>query len=115
MRAASYAAPSGTVTRVVTEGFGAKGGDPAATEFELRASWSPARPDGDYEQPNERPAEQASFAGHVAAWCDALCAAAGLSPLEDGVRALPRAAARQRGASTRVRTRARHHEGPPVR
>ncbi len=119
VRAASYTAPSGTVTRVVTEGFGAKGGDPAATEFELRASWSPARPDGDYEQPteqpNERTVEQASFAGHVAAWCDALCAAAGLSPLEDGVRALPRGAARQRGASTRVRTRARHHEGPAVR
>src|SRR5947207_3697451 len=43
-RAAGYAAPSGTVTRVVTEGFGGKQGEPAATGLELRASWSPAGP-----------------------------------------------------------------------
>jgi Protein of unknown function (DUF3000) len=79
-RAARYAAPSGTVTRVVTEGFGAKGDDPAATEFELRASWSPAQPDGEPGQPG--------LARHVAAWCDALCAAAGLPP-EPGVTSLP--------------------------
>ena len=40
-RTSGYAAPSGTVTRVVTEGFGAKRGEPQATGFELRASWSP--------------------------------------------------------------------------
>jgi DUF3000 family protein len=90
---ARYAAPSGTVTRVVTEGFGAKGGEPAATEFELRASWSPMQPDGKHEQP--------SLAGHVAAWCDALCAAAGLPPHEPGVSALPPPTARQRAASDR--------------
>ena len=147
---APYAAPSGTVTRVVTEGFGAKGGDPAATEFELRASWSPAQPNGKSERPeserpgSERPGpaqpgpqrpgperpgseqagseqaeqagpEQPRFAGHVAAWCDALCAAAGLPPLEPGVSALPPPAARQRTASARTSTRARHHEGPAVR
>ncbi|MGE5290527.1 MAG: DUF3000 domain-containing protein [Micromonosporaceae bacterium] len=79
-QAACYAAPSGTVTRVVTEGFGAKGDEPAATEFELRASWSPAEPDG--------APERHGMARHVAAWCDALCAAAGLSP-EPGVSTLP--------------------------
>ena len=40
-RAADYAAPSGTVTRVVTEGFGNKQDEPTTTEFEMRASWSP--------------------------------------------------------------------------
>ncbi len=73
-RAAGYRQPSGTVTRVVTEGFGAKQDEPVTTEFELRASWSPA--DG------------ASLDGHVAAWCEALCAAAGLPPLSAGVSAL---------------------------
>jgi len=108
-RAARYAAPSGTVTRVVTEGFGAKGDDPATTEFDLRASWSPAvEPDSDLARP--------SLAGHVAAWCDALCAAAGLAPLEPGVSALPPPGARQRADSGRERTRARRrHQGPAVR
>src|SRR6266851_8941776 len=35
-RAAGYAAPSGTVTREVTEGFGTKAGEPLDCEFELR-------------------------------------------------------------------------------
>jgi hypothetical protein len=86
-RGAHYAAPSGTVTRVVTEGFGAKGDDPAATEFELRASWSPADPDGD--------SVPRGLACHVAAWCDALCAAAGLPP-EPGVSSLPPPGSRNR-------------------
>lgn len=64
-RAIGYEAPSGTVTRVVTEGFGGKQDEPPATGLELRASWSPATP---------------ALAGHVAAWCDALCSAAGLPP-----------------------------------
>ena len=38
-----YAVPSGTVTRVITEGFGAKQDESPLTGFELRASWS--RPD----------------------------------------------------------------------
>ncbi|HUK71396.1 MAG TPA: DUF3000 domain-containing protein [Streptosporangiaceae bacterium] len=125
--AAQYAAPSGTVTRVVTEGFGAKGCDPAATEFELRASWSPAQPHGESGQPSsaqpssaqpsagQPSAGQPSFTGHVAAWCDALCAAAGLAPLEPGVSALPSPAARRRAASGRTSTHAVHHEGPAVR
>jgi Protein of unknown function (DUF3000) len=71
-----YGQTSGTVTRVVTEGFGAKEDEPVSTGFELRASWSPAAGDG----------EPPDLAGHVAAWCDALCTAAGLPPL--GVSAL---------------------------
>ena len=52
-RAAGYAAPSGTVTRVVTEGFGGKQGEPPVTGLELRASWSPAGP---LPRPRRRPA-----------------------------------------------------------
>jgi hypothetical protein len=75
-RTAGYGQTSGTVTRVVTEGFGSKQEEPTSTGFELRASWSPTAAGG------ERPA----LDGHVAAWCDALCMAAGLPPL--GVSAL---------------------------
>ncbi len=84
-RAAQYAAPSGTVTRVVTEGFGAKSDDPAATEFELRASWSPM-------DPAAPGSAHPNLASHLAAWCDALCAAAGLPA--PGVSTLPTAGAR---------------------
>ncbi len=73
-RTSGYQQASGTVTRVVTEGFGGKSGDPVATSFELRASWSPAAGD--------------DLGGHLAAWCDTLCTASGLPPLPDGVRAL---------------------------
>ncbi len=75
-RTAGYRLVSGTVTRVVTEGFGAKQDQPVSTEFELRASWSPA--DG---TPRD-------LDGHIAAWCDALCDACGLPPLPAGVSAL---------------------------
>src|SRR5689334_20381315 len=40
-RVPGYAVPSGTVTRVITEGFGAKQDEVPLTGFELRASWSP--------------------------------------------------------------------------
>jgi hypothetical protein len=74
--APGYGRTSGTVTRVVTEGFGTKSDEPMSTGFELRASWSPALAD------DGRP----DLGGHVAAWCDALCMAAGLPP--QGVSAL---------------------------
>ncbi|GEM_PF-49719 len=72
IRSARYAAPSGTVTRVVTEGFGRKRDEPACTEFEMRASWSPAPawPDG-----------RLGLDRHVGAWVDALCSASGLPPV----------------------------------
>lgn len=87
-RTAGYAEPSGTVTTVITEGFGAKESEPAATGFELRASWSPAAP--------EMTPGPEILDGHLTAWCDALCAAAGLPPLADGVTALPPSGRRAR-------------------
>lgn len=69
---AGYRAASGTITRAVSESFGDKGAEPATTELELRASWSPTDED-------VRP--------HVGAWCDLLCQAAGLPPA--GVTSLP--------------------------
>ncbi|HEX9063913.1 MAG TPA: DUF3000 domain-containing protein [Streptosporangiaceae bacterium] len=74
-RSAAYAASSGTVTRVVTEGFGSKQEDPVTTEFEMRASWSPVTADG----------ERYELDRHLAAWADTLCSAAGLPPLPPGV------------------------------
>jgi hypothetical protein len=81
-----YAAPSGTVTRVITEGFGAKQDEVPLTGFELRASWSPAGPG------HQRGALAAGdpavldLPAHIAAWCDCMSAAAGLEP--PGTRAL---------------------------
>lgn len=89
---AGYSEPSGTVTRVITEGFGAKGGEPPSLGFELRASWSPAA--GSIPAADE--GGQPGLAGHLAAWCVALCAASGLPPLATGVTAL-RPAGRRRG------------------
>jgi hypothetical protein len=77
-RAAGYGQTSGTVTRVVTEGFGTKRGEPVSTGFELRASWSPFG----------RPGARLDLDGHVAAWSDALCTASGLPPLAPGVAGL---------------------------
>jgi hypothetical protein len=72
--APGYSAPSGTVTRVITEGFGAKEDEPAATGFELRASWCPG--------------DASDVGGDVAAWCDLIAAAAGLPAQPPGTRAL---------------------------
>jgi Protein of unknown function (DUF3000) len=71
LHAPGYAAPSGTVTRVITEGYGAKSDELPATGFELRASWCP-----------DVGADGADLAdeigGAVAAWCELLASAAGL-------------------------------------
>ena len=85
-RTAGYAEPSGTVTRVVTEGFGAKRAEPRATGFELRASWSPVQDSA--AGPPAEDGTQDGLAGHMAAWCGTMCAAAGLPPLAAGVSAL---------------------------
>jgi hypothetical protein len=88
---AGYAEPSGTVTTVITEGFGAKESEAAVTGFELRASWSPALPDPAPELGPE------ILDGHLTAWCDALCTAAGLPPLTEGVTALRAPTSRRPG------------------
>ncbi|MEU8245097.1 DUF3000 domain-containing protein [Nonomuraea sp. NPDC048916] len=72
---AGYSAAGGTVTRAVSEGFGNKADDPVTTELELRASWSPTHED---------------LSGHVAAWCDLMCVAAGIPPLPPDVATMPR-------------------------
>jgi hypothetical protein len=95
-----YAQPSGTVTRVITEGFGTKRDELPLTGFELRASWSPTAPGGPGSRAaRQRPGRTARAGGpgqsdlnvldlpaHIAAWCDCLSAAAGLEP--PGTRAL---------------------------
>ena len=97
-----YAVPSGTVTRVITEGFGAKRDEIPLTGFELRASWSPAAPAGSQGRKGGKARARAKapdaglldkadldsldLSAHIAAWCDCLAAAAGLEP--PGTRAL---------------------------
>jgi hypothetical protein len=84
VHAPGYSAPSGTVTRVITEGFGAKSGEPPSTGFELRASWSPP--------------EDTDLGVNVAAWCDLLAAAAGLPTPPPGTQALRPASPRPGGS-----------------
>jgi Protein of unknown function (DUF3000) len=93
-RTSGYRQTSGTVTRVVTEGFGAKEDQPVATGFELRASWSPASPGPGIPAAAHR--APPDLDGHLAAWCDALCTASGLPPLPAGVSALRPPRARRR-------------------
>ena len=73
-RGIAYAAPAGTVTRVVSESFGGLSDRPPSVEIEVRASWTPLGPDA---------------GEHLAAWSDLLCTVAGLPPLPEGVVALP--------------------------
>ena len=69
-RGAAYAAASGTVTRVVSESFGAMANHPSSAEIEIRASWTPLDQD---------------VAAHLTAWSELLCTAAGLPPVPAGV------------------------------
>lgn len=77
-RGADYTAAGGTVTRTVSARFGELSEDPLtdaeASEVEVRASWTPV-------------GEQLDLVRHLGAWCDLLCATAGLPP--PGVAALP--------------------------
>ncbi|GEA85177.1 MAG: DUF3000 domain-containing protein [Cellulomonas sp.] len=63
-------APGGTVTRVLSQSFGALEVRAEQTELEIRASWTATDPD---------------LRDHLRAWETLLCAAAGLPPLPDGV------------------------------
>ena len=85
-RVPGYAVPSGTVTRVITEGFGAKQDEVPLTGFELRASWSPTGPASQPDSGDHGDLDALDLSAHIAAWCDCLSAAAGLEP--PGTRAL---------------------------
>lgn len=79
-REAAYHAPSGTVTRAASEGFGGMADEVATAEVEIRASWTP---------------DHADLTAHGLAWGDALAMAAGLPSLPPGVVALPSSRSRQ--------------------
>ncbi|MCA5893940.1 DUF3000 domain-containing protein [Isoptericola sp. NEAU-Y5] len=63
----------GTVTRVVSQSFGALSSTPDAVDLEIRASWTP---------------EDTDLGAHLAVWADLMATAGGLPPLPDGVTAL---------------------------
>jgi hypothetical protein len=67
-------AVGGTVTRVLSQSFGALAGTPEGVDLEIRASWTPTTTD---------------LGAHLAVWADLMVTAAGLPPLPDGVTALP--------------------------
>ncbi len=75
---ASYTAASGTVTRVATDSFGAMSEDTGSAQIEIRASWTPVPVEGGLE-----------ITGHVEAWGELLCTAAGLPPVPEGVTVMP--------------------------
>lgn len=79
-RGTPYTAPSGTVTRSASEGFGGMAGEVATAEVEIRASWTPLDSD---------------MTTHALAWGDALSTAAGLAPLPPGVVPMPSPRSRQ--------------------
>jgi hypothetical protein len=76
---ATFHAASGTVTTVMSEGFGGMAEDGSKAEIEIRASWTPS---GD-------------LAAHTQAWAELLCTAAGLPPLPPGVVSMPGRRARR--------------------
>ncbi len=80
-----FAAVGGTVTAVVNESFGSMDHQGGGAEVEIRASWTPLIDGDDLEQQARQ---------NASAWLDLMCTAAGLTPLPDGVVALPRQRAR---------------------
>jgi hypothetical protein len=75
---ATYAAASGTVTRVATDSFGSMSEDSGSAQIEIRASWTPVPVD-----------DRLEITSHVEAWGELLCTAAGLPPVPEGVTAMP--------------------------
>jgi hypothetical protein len=71
--AAEATAIGGTVTRTVSERFGALADAGPQADIEIRASWSPI----------------GGLAPHVVAFGELLCAAGGLPPVPPGVTAMP--------------------------
>ncbi|MCQ4210634.1 MULTISPECIES: DUF3000 domain-containing protein [Streptomyces] len=73
-RGLGYGEPSGTVTRASSHYFGGIGDRPAASQIEIRASWTPREGLGGVPD----------TAAHLAAWCELLCQVAGLPPVVAG-------------------------------
>ncbi|MGI5136155.1 MULTISPECIES: DUF3000 domain-containing protein [unclassified Streptomyces] len=73
-RGLAYGEPSGTVTRASSHYFGGLAARPAASQIEIRASWTP----------REGLGGAPDTAAHFASWCDLLCQVAGLPPAGPG-------------------------------
>jgi hypothetical protein len=73
-RGLSYGEPSGTVTRAGSHYFGGLAERPAASQIEIRASWTPREGLGGVPD----------TASHLVAWCDLLAQVAGLPPAGPG-------------------------------
>ncbi|WP_460887632.1 DUF3000 domain-containing protein [Promicromonospora xylanilytica] len=82
-------ADGGTVTRVLSQSYGALDGTPNAVDLEIRASWTPL---------------DTRLGTHLSAWAALLTTAAGVPPLPEGVAALTR--------RFTDRSRQRHTVGP---
>jgi hypothetical protein len=79
-RGLEIVSPSGTVTAVLSEGFGGIESDGLTAQVEVRASWTPGGVDAGA-LPDVR--------AHAEAWGDLLGSAAGLPPVPAGVVPLP--------------------------
>ena len=71
VRGALHTAAGGTVTRTVSTRFGSLDESEDANEVEIRASWTPLAGAGGV----------IDLGVHLQAWCDLLCATAGLPPV----------------------------------
>jgi hypothetical protein len=78
---AAYVAPSGTVTKVSSEGFGSMAEEGSSAQLEIRASWTPV--------PDILAGGPPDLGPHVEAWGELLCTASGLPPVPEGVAPLP--------------------------
>lgn len=98
-RELAVVAPSGTVTVVLSEGFGGIAADGLSAQVEIRTSWTPSvSPD---HGPPSQLTDVPDLVAHVQAWGDLLGTAAGLPPLPAGVVPLPpRRRSRPTGDST---------------
>lgn len=69
-RNATYSAPSGTATKILSTGYGGLAEQGDGAQIELRASWTPSG---------------TSMGAHVQGWGDLVCMLAGLPPIPEGV------------------------------
>lgn len=75
VRGTDTVADGGTVTRVLSQSYGALEGSPDAVDLEIRASWTPL---------------DTRLGTHLHAWATLLTMAAGVPPLPEGVATLTR-------------------------